>query len=307
MELEKVRGQNRLKQTPIKQFLSSKDKQEIGFESKNVQENNFLNDYEEEMKEVVNEISPKSSSNLKRTPAYSLDGYEYESSPQTSEIPCQKELNEESDIGQVNSLNKNIGITKKKQTRNTKKNPIWNHFTKGTSDGIITCNYCIPKKSFSTKTHPSNLNYHLEHFHPGKITSRSNETQNVSNQQKISEFTHFTNPTKNKQVEFREDITKLLIGTNSASFLLENEIFCGFFQKWLPAFKIPYRKIHNQIVDQLYENKRTEIKDFFDNKLQSKVSLTFDGWSSVSGEHYFGITGKCLFENLKTLRFSIFI
>jgi hypothetical protein len=59
------------------------------------------------------------------------------------------------------------------------------------------------------------------------MTSRFDEFQNVFNQQKISDFT----PTKIKLTEFKEDITKLLVGTSNAPFLLENEFFLRLLQE----------------------------------------------------------------------------
>jgi hypothetical protein len=294
MEFERKK---KLKQIRVNQFFTPNNKQESPYLSENGEEKNFNKDKQQSLNESETDLSQKSPSNLKRASEYFLDENDIGTPVQkteTSEILSEKQLLElmeepdnEADI--IKSDGDLLPNLKKTKTPREKKNPVWKHFTVNNED--VVCNYCIPKKSFSLKTHPSNLQYHIEHLHPSKIISPStpsDESEKNSDHKKITDFI----PTRKSLTEFRQDITKLLVGTSSAPYLLENEVFIGFFNKWLPSYKLPYRKLHNQIVDVLYENKRKEIKDFFDNRLLSKVSLTFDGWSSISGEHYFGITGN---------------
>lgn len=130
------------------------------------------------MKELVSEISPNSSPNKKRTPVYSLDKYEKESSFQTSGFPSGKEPTEESDINQDEGEQLFLNI--KKETIRNKKN-IFGNVLKQVVILYFYLQLLQTTKNFSIKTYPSNLQYHLENFHYSKMTSRFDESRNFFN------------------------------------------------------------------------------------------------------------------------------
>ena len=72
--------------------------------------------------------------------------------------------------------------------------------------------------------------------------------------------------------------------------MLENAEFIGFFQKYLPECKLPYRQLYNDIAFRLYDSYREVIAQML-SKNPTKLSLTFDGWNSITGDHFFGVTG----------------
>ena len=79
---------------------------------------------------------------------------------------------------------------------------------------------------------------------------------NNKNQSLITEFTtQRQSVTLKTKEEFRDDIIKLLVGTNNPANLLESKIFQEFFQKYLPMFNLPCRRKYNVIVKELFDKK----------------------------------------------------
>ena len=176
------------------------------------------------------------------------------------------------------------------------KSPLWDHFT--VKNDLVTCNHCVPEKKFSGKTATINLKYHLEHKHPARFQDLDAKIKNIQsitntkpeeNQPKITAFVH-AKSSKERQNEFRDDIIKVLLATGSAAYMLENAEFIGFFQKYLPEYKLPYRQLYNEITFRLYDSYREVIAQML-SKNPTKLSLTFDGWNSITGNHFFGVTG----------------
>ena len=220
------------------------------------------------------------------------------------------ELDQSDNISQTSSL-KQKKDEKEKNSLSQKKrlySDIWNHFDKET-DGIY-CKHCPKPKTatgkrkiFSRKTALSNLKYHLKNSHPSvnyndkEYPTDNDSMSNNKNQSLITEFTtQRQSVTLKTKEEFRDDIIKLLVGTNNPANLLESKIFQGFFQKYLPMFNLPCRRKDNDIVKELFDKKSHEIREFI-KKNPYKFSFTFDGWTAITGDHLFGVTSICISNN----------
>lgn len=107
----------------------------------------------------------------------------------------------------------------------------------------------------------------------------------------------FTKPVTNKK---REDINKHLVNTIAKNFLsfylVESDYFKAFVRELNPGYQLPTRKTISNVLLPKYYNITKEVI-FNKVQLAEAVSLTTDGWTSVTNESYISVTAHYFYQN----------
>ena len=150
-----------------------------------------------------------------------------------------------------------------------KKSVVWNHFTK--DEVKIKCNSC--NREYSIKSSTGTLFGHLEASHPNKIDK--NKIKKMVNSISVKNF------------DIANDLmAKFLISDYQPFNMVEDKYFKEFCK--LFGYKIPGRTFFKEFIKKDYEVKRLKFKEYL-LKLPSKVSITFDLWTSPSNIPFNGI------------------
>ena len=75
--------------------------------------------------------------------------------------------------------------------------------------------------------------------------------------------------------------------------VVEETSFKELLKNLNPLFKIPTAKTISNYMDIIYDEQKKKVQQYLRN-LSNKISLTTDGWTSMTQESFLSITGKNL-------------
>ena len=206
-------------------------------------------------------------------------------------------------ISEVGSSDSSIS-KKNRKTERKQTSIVWreNHMTKDSKN--VTCKYC--KQTFSLSTSSGVLIKHLRKEHSEKVPNEDSEDEeslsgepekkrNISNTHlKISDFYK-----PSQKVDFNDYLVKWVVQTQKPWAVVEEPIFREMIIAALtlvnPSLKLPSAKQMAGFVDQRFTVHKEKLLNYFRN-FPGKISLTLDGWTSITQEPFLGITGKFEFK-----------
>lgn len=140
---------------------------------------------------------------------------------------------------------------------------------------------------------------------PSTSTATANKRDHQLLTQKINsarpaqfKMTHFTNRSMslNKSKEIDQQLVCLVASDYLPFALVENEEFKKFVKMLNPSYVIPSRKTVSQVLLTQVYNKLSEIVKE-DLKQATAISITTDGWTSVSNDCYLALTIHYINDN----------
>ena len=165
-----------------------------------------------------------------------------------------------------------------KKRKNPRESKVWNYFS--SEKGKFKCNSC--DKEFSSNSSTSTLKNHYEKFHASKSDIPNNDEKKI--------YGYFP-PIAQKT--YIDAFINFLILSRQPFSLVEEHAFQNFCRILNPNFKLPCRKTLTSLINNAYMDKKIKIQSYLQN-LSSKLSLTFDGWTSPNNEPILGISGTNL-------------
>ncbi|CAG8629352.1 5787_t:CDS:2, partial [Cetraspora pellucida] len=158
-------------------------------------------------------------------------------------------------------------------------------------DGGNICKLC--KQEFGNQTAISTINRHFQNFHLAEFTKIS--------QHKSRRLDPYGPNNKYKVDILNNKLLKWVV-VNQQSFLLaKNAEFNNFLKKLDPCYRLPCQQTLSTWVGQDYIKNKNKIK-FFLNTIQSKISITIDGWTSCTQQPYITVTAHWVNSDWKMNR-----
>ena len=209
-------------------------------------------------------------------------------------------------------MNEKNNSTSKKPRLNV--SVVWEHFilkktTAGTTERYF-CKYSKCDTSYSKNSATTAMIAHLQNNHELKLIvekteinkdrvmqekrdrddgSESDEDESISLRQVTSTFTDKSKYGQQTQKELDQLLLCFIVQDVQAFHLCSSVPFRNLVEKLDPKWVMPSRQTIREHINLAYIKEKDSIKNMLE-KIESKVSLTTDGWDSLSVDQYLGLT-----------------
>ena len=178
----------------------------------------------------------------------------------------------------------------KRQREKIRNSSVWDHFKRDKVKGNVACAHC--EKTFSNNTSTGSLLKHYQKLHSQNFQSEEeseSDIKSIDNGTKITDFYKKINSKKSK-LDIPELLFNWIISSQQPWTVVEEESFRTFIRALNKEFIMTSSKSLANKLESTYQEKNKLVQEYL-IQLPSKISLTFDGWTSMSQEPFLGITG----------------
>lgn len=151
-------------------------------------------------------------------------------------------------------------------------------------DGSSHCKFCTAK--WGKKTSTTTIRRHFERKHPSTHTEMYQRRINTYRFEPYKK----TGYDKIKVETIEEALIRWIIIDQQSFSVVNNEPFRFLLQKLDPRFQIPCRQTIAKRIHNEFEVQRQLLKQFLENEIPGKLSMTTDIWTAYNQQAFLGIT-----------------